>query len=183
MSSSSVSFLRFHLLRVVRSQPIAVGVLALCIALAGFAVAAVVAQSRRADNAQSLLADLRANATSSQAAKLLATSEQAAAPELPLFQSAPLVASLNDTAADSGLVLEEVTYTLDDNHNQPYLRYRITMTLNATYPLIRRLVEQLNANVPHLTLDAINCARKDVAVAELNCDVAMSGFFRKGIRG
>lgn len=182
MSSPTISYLRFHILRVVRAQPIAVGVLAFCVVLAVGAAVALVAQSRRAGVAQALLADLRANATSAQATKVHPTNEPAA-PDLPTFQSAPLVASLNDTAADSGLSLEEVTYSLDDNHNQPYLRYRITMTLNATYPLIRRLVEQLNTKVPHLTLDAINCSRKDVAVAELNCDVAMSGFFRKGTRG
>lgn len=183
MSLPSIPFLRFHILRMARSHPLAVGVLALCVALATAAAVALAGQANRAHAAQSLLTELRAKSALTQAAKAPAPAALSAAPDLPPFQSAQLVSILNETATDSGLVLDEVAYTLDNNANQPYMRYRITMSLNATYPLIRRLAEQLNANVPHLTLDAINCSRKDVVVAELNCDLVMSGFFRKDARG
>ena len=183
MSFPSIPFLHFHILRMLRAQPLAVGVLLLCIALAAIATVALVGQATRAHAAQAQLAELRAKATPAQLVNSPAPANLSAAPDLPPFQSAQLVAILNETATDSGLVLDEVVYTLDNNSNQPYMRYRITMSLHATYPLIRRLVEQLNTKVPHVTLDAINCSRKDVVVAELNCDVAMSGFFRKGARG
>ena len=65
-----------------------------------------------------------------------------AALDLPPFESDALVTILNETATDSGLVLDEMSYSLDDNINLPYSRYRVTMTLNANYPLIRRLSEQ-----------------------------------------
>lgn len=35
-------------------------------------------------------------------------------PRLPRFASGPLVAALNDTAAESGLTLDEVRYALDE---------------------------------------------------------------------
>lgn len=164
----------------VRVAPIAVGVLALCIVLTAIAAMALATQATRAHAAQTRLTELRAKAQPSQAPKPPASSPSLAALDLPPFDSAGLVTILNETATDSGLVLDEVSYSLDANASLPYLRYRITMTLNSSYPLVRRLTEQLNAHVPNLTLDAITCSRKDVSVAELNCDVVMSGFFRKG---
>lgn len=166
----------------VRSHPRAASLLALCVALGVVATVVLAAQASRAQAAQALLAQLRSTAAPAQAARA-PVAATLTAPELPPFNSAQLVAALNETATDSGLVLDEVAYTLDNNSNQPYMRYRITMSLNATYPLVRRLTEQLHLNVPHLTLDAINCSRKDIVVAELNCDVVMSGFFRKERHG
>lgn len=166
-----------------RAQPIAVAVLALCVLLAAIAAVFLLAQANRARDAQALLDELRAKALTAPASKAVPAAAMWSAPDLPPFDSALLVSVLNETATESGLVLDEVVYTLDNNSNQPYMRYRITMSLNATYPLIRRLAEQLNTNVPHLTLDAINCSRKDIIVAELNCDMVMSGFFRKDRHG
>lgn len=167
----------------VRSQPVALSALVLCVAAAFVAAVLLLAQAGRARAAQALLIELRAQSLAAPLSKVAPPAALLAAPDLPPFDSAALVAVLNETATDSGLVLDEVAYTLDNNSNQPYMRYRITMSLHATYPLIRRLAEQLNTNVPHLTLDAINCSRKDVIVAELNCDMVMSGFFRKDRRG
>lgn len=166
-----------------RAQPFAMAALGLSVVLAVIAALCLVAQIQRADAARDRLAALQAKAPPMQEARSSVPDTSLAALDLPAFESAQLVKVLNETATDSGLVLDEVSYSLEDNTNQPFLRYRVTMSLNAAYPLIRRLTEQLNANVPHLTLDAINCSRKDVVVAELNCDVIMSGFFQKGARG
>lgn len=165
-----------------REQPFAFIALAVSIGIALCAAVALGSQMRRAEMAQTALAELRGTAVLKRspdvAAHLLP-----AVPELPSFRSSELVTVLNQTAAESDLVLNEVTYSLDDNTNQPYLRYRINMTLHASYPLIRRLAEQLSAKVPHLTLDTIDCSRKDVVAAELSCEMGMSGFFKKGVGG
>lgn len=165
-----------------REQPAASGALVVCIAISLFATAALLSQSRRAAMAGSAVAALSAAQGTPRPRGTVAHILPMGA-DLPPLQSSELVTILNDTATESGLVLNEVTYSLDENNKQPYLRYRVTMTLHASYPLIRRLAEQLSAKVPHLTLDAIDCSRKDVVVAELSCDMAMSGFFRKGPRG
>lgn len=183
MPSPIFPLLRFYFLRMLRVHPVAAGMLVLCVALAVFAAAALVTQVRRASAAEIALAELQAKTIPALAPNRPAPSASAAALDLPPFDSAKLVTILNDTAGDSRLLLDEVTYALDDNASQPYLRYRITMTLNASYPLIRSLAERLSENVPYLTLDAINCSRKDVGVAELSCDMVMSGFFQKGTRG
>lgn len=158
------------------------GALVLGIAVAIFAAAALVSQGTRDRNARAALAELALSGTPASVQSAQAQAPATAA-GLPPFQSSELVTVLNETATESGLVLDEVTYSLDDTGRQPFLRYRISMTIHAGYPLIRRLAEQLSAKVPHLTLDAIDCSRKDVVVAELSCDMAMSGFFRKGARG
>jgi hypothetical protein len=181
MSSSFFPFLRFHIVRMLRAQPVAMGFVVLSIALAAVAAMALAGQMRRVSAANAVLAQWQAKPA--QVAHAAAPTVSAAALDLPPFQSARVVTILNETASDSGLKLDEVTYSLDDNASQPYLRYRITMTLNASYPLIRRLAEQLNANVPYLTLDAISCSRKDIGVAELSCDMVMSGFFQKASHG
>lgn len=183
MPSPFFPFVRFHILRMLREQPSASISLTLCIVAAVAACALLISQTRRAAVADGELAEARAvSAAAEPSRKRLATSLPTV-PKLPGFQSSDLVTVLNETATESGLVLDEVTYSLDDNIRQPYLRYRITMTIHASYPLIRRLAEQLAAKVPHLTLDAIDCSRKDVGVAELSCDMAMSGFYSRGLHG
>lgn len=182
MPSPLLPFLRFHAQRLLREHPIASFVLATCIIFATVAAAVLVSQTRRAAAAKSELATLTAGFSAPRVTGLHSYARPLV-PQLPKFQSSELVTVLNETAAESDLILDEVTYSLDDNVRQPYLRYRITMTLHASYPLIRRLAEQLSVKVPHLTLDAIDCSRKDVVVAELSCDMTMSGFFSRGRHG
>lgn len=130
--------------------------------------------------AKTTLADL-VNASNATRAKNAREKPQlSAAPlDLPHFNSGQLVAQLNAVAKDAGLALNKVVYVLEESGNQPYLRYRITLSSTMKYPVVRGFAEQLDGSIPHLSFDAIACARKEISVVELSCDLVMSGFFRK----
>ena len=175
--------LRFQLSRLIRIHPVAMLILASMTVVAVVMAVFLVMQLQRLAELNVAISNARAAAQSVKPVIPEAASGSAAPIDLPEFESAPLVEVLNQTAADSGLPLEDVSYALEDGINQPYLRYRITMTLNGPYPLIRRLIEQLERRVPHMSLDSINCARKDIQSAALTCDLAFSAFFQRGKRG
>jgi len=179
MFSRRLYSLRFQLVQTMRTQPWAFAALSLGVAGAFVAAFALAIQWHRLDLVRAELA--RVNSTARPTSPVSKKPLQTGLPELPPFASAPLVATLNDTAVESGLVLEEVRYALDDNAGMPYLRYRITLSVNASYPLVRRLAERLHANVPNLMIDAIHCARKDVLMPDLRCELALSGLFRKEV--
>jgi hypothetical protein len=50
---------------------------------------------------------------------------------------------LNDAAESSKLSLDEISFSLDENANQPYLRYHATLTVSSGYPAIRRFLDQV----------------------------------------
>lgn len=177
MAVISLPALRFQFVRMLRTQPWALAALLFCLIALSLATVTLVLQRQRLDGARAELR--RLSAVSVPVARVDSQSVSARVPELPLFASAPLVAVLNDTASESGLALDDVRYALDDNAGMPYLRYRITMSVNASYPLVRRLAERLQGTVPHLTIDAIHCARKNVQLADLTCELELSGLFRK----
>jgi hypothetical protein len=178
-----LSLLRFHVLRVMRAEPLVSAAAAGACALAVLAGLAFLLQTQRLAEGRAELSRLEARARTTGPVRPPEPAPGAALLGLPPFSSASLVATLHDMAADSGLALDEINYALEDNGNQPYLRYRITLEVSSTYPLVRRLAEQLSLKVGHLTLDNIHCERKDVAAAELKCDLALSGFFAKDGRG
>ena len=99
---------------------------------------------------------------------------------LPPFNSAVLVEAVNDAAEDSGLILNEVSYVLEDSKNQPFLRYRVVLSVVASYPEVRQFVERLTNRVPHLTLDGFECSRSGTSVLVPTCDLALSGLYGKG---
>jgi hypothetical protein len=179
MAVLSLPALRFQFVRMWRTQPWALVALLSCLLALGLATVTLVLQQQRLDGARAELQ--RLSAVPAPTVPIDSQSASAGIPELPPFASAPLVAVLNDTASESGLVLDEVRYALDDNAGMPYLRYRITLSVNASYPLVRRLAERLQGTVPHLTIDAVHCARKNVQLADLTCELELSGLFRKGI--
>lgn len=173
----SFQALRFQLVRMLRLQPLALAALLSCGSLLTVASLALASQWQRLETVR---ADIRRlSATRAPVQRIDSAGASAKIPTLPPFESAPLVAVLNDTATESGLVLDEVRYALDETAGMPYLRYRITMSVNASYPLVRQLAERIQANVPHLTIDAIHCSRKNALIADLSCELALSGLFRK----
>jgi hypothetical protein len=105
--------------------------------------------------------------------------EPVARAPLPAFNSAELVSALNQVADAARLPIDEVTFTLDDTARQPYLRYQITLTVSASYPVIRRFVDRLRRELAHVSLDAITCSRDIVAKPGLTCDLAFFAFYRK----
>lgn len=103
--------------------------------------------------------------------------------DLPPFRSSALVALVNDVANDAGLELKDIAYSLDDTPTQPYLRYRVGMSVVAAYPQVRQFAERLLERGAHLTLDGITCARSEPARQQLTCDLAVSGLFEKNVHG
>jgi len=102
---------------------------------------------------------------------------------LPEFQSKHLVDALGRVAQETKLPLDEVQFSLDDNGNLPYLRYRATLTVSSSYPVIRRFLDLLREEVAAISLDAISCTRADIGAPELICELTLSAFYRKGGHG
>ncbi len=117
------------------------------------------------------------------AVKRVDTVTTSAPADLPPFRSSALVALVNDVASDAGLEIEDIAYSLDDTPTQPYLRYRVGMSVVAAYPQVRQFAERLLERGSHLTLDGITCARSEANRQQLSCDLAVSGLFEKSIHG
>jgi Tfp pilus assembly protein PilO len=178
-----VSYCQFHLRRLWRLQMPTF--LALAAAMLALAVCALVLLTQWIDAhaAAQELAELRANGKAAQTAREAERTAGLPQAQLPAFQSAPLVRNLHQLAEDAGVPLDEVAYSLDDSANQPFLRYRITLSVSAAYPAIRRFNKQVDAMLANVSLDSIKCARDDIASKELNCDLVYSAFFRKDAHG
>ncbi|MFS2002657.1 hypothetical protein ACEN9F_03430 [Duganella sp. CT11-25] len=176
-------FLRFHFLRLFAAQPLAL----LALSLAAFAVivTSIVywheASLIAAENDG--LAELRGQAKLNGANRNRIASIAFVAPSLPWFQGTDLAAQLSRIADNASLPVDEVSYSLDEGANQPYMRYHVTMTVTATYPAVRRFVRDVTAILHNVDLDAISCKRSDINIAPLSCDLAFSAFFRKEAHG
>lgn len=115
-----------------------------------------------------------------------AAAQQTSAPadiDLPVFSSARLTADFHAVAADTKLPVDEVSYALDSNVNQPYKRYRVTLAVKTRYPEIRKFVAALTNALPNVVLDAVRCGREDIAVSTLSCELSFSAFYRKSAHG
>jgi len=106
-----------------------------------------------------------------------------AKPALPAFVSAEFVAALDQLSESSKLPMDEVSYSLDDNANLPYLRYRATMTVEGDYAAIRQLVAHISGAQGSLSLDTLHCSREDIDVKPLSCELGISGFYARGGHG
>lgn len=183
MASQFFSYCRFHAVRLLRLERV------MFVALAAVAIAVVVASG--AYVAQRYQAGLNEQQVQELTVARRATSMKAKAAQppigapadLPPFDSAHLVRVLNDVAADVGMPLDEVAYTLDDGATQPYLRYRVMLSVESTYPVIRKFSRGVAATLTNVALDEINCAREDIAVKALSCDLAFSVFYARGEHG
>lgn len=182
MNSPSFSFFAFHVRRVLRDQPIAGIAVAVSVASVALAAAILLAQlqQRRMVNAE-----LEEALAAGRSVKTASHSVQAAnnLPKLPQFSSAELVDTVNQIAVDLNLPVDEISYTLEDAPSIPYLRYRYTLSVKTSYPLMRRFVDGVAMNLPHSILDSISCSRDDIVAATLSCDLAFSAFFKKADRG
>jgi len=103
--------------------------------------------------------------------------------DLPVFDNTILVRSLNDIAEASKVSLDEVSFSLDENNSQPYLRYHATLSVSSNYATVRKFLDQLRASQPQMSLDSIACSRDDITTVELSCDIALSAFYRKDTHG
>lgn len=183
MSLKLLSFYRFHLFRLLRAQPGLFAALAIASLATVFSALAFVHQWQQADSAEFQLGQLRAKEKQGQSELNAAEVPTHAALALPVFDSAKLVNSFHQLAAENKLALGEISYALDDSANQPYLRYRVTLAVSTSYPVIRHFVDSLSADLPHVALDGISCAREDIGAVNLNCDLVFSSIFKKDGHG
>lgn len=181
MSSKFLSFCRFHLFRLLRAQPGLFAALTIISLATVFSVLGYIQQWQQADSAEFQLSELRAKVKQTQSELISAEALTHAPLALPVFNSAQLVHRFHQLAAENKLPLGEISYSLDDSANQPYLRYRVTLTVSTSYPVIRHFVDQISAALPHVALDTISCAREDIGVVNLNCDLVFSAIFKKDV--
>lgn len=178
------AIVRFHLQKWMREHKIPVMLFAVASSLAVVAACWVFSQWQTLNSANSRLGEAFIESKRSRTADAGVKVRASAAPlDLPPFDSAQMVAQLNEAAKDAGLSLDKVAYVLEENSSQPYLRYRITMSSTMRYPVVRSFIEQMDGSIPHLSFDAIACARKGISIVELSCDLMMSGFYRKRSSG
>ncbi|OEZ54885.1 hypothetical protein [Duganella sp. HH105] len=175
-------FCRFHALRLYRAHPFIVALCAAAMLLLLAAQALMVQEMQATRQAREEFDELRRAAARPVVAAPVAA-PRLAAPTLPWFQSSDLVAQFNRVAEESKLPLDEVGYLLEEGGNHPYLRYRVTMTVAASYPAIRQFVSDVTSTMKHVDLDSISCTRADIVVAPLTCELAFSAFFRADAHG
>jgi len=180
MQANWFSWCRFHLLRLARMHPLG---LTSTVLLAAMSVGAGLFWLSLVRHEAIVRHDI-ANATKSLSQPVSLSSQTGNGRiDLPRFEPNKLVEAINRLALDTKLPLDEVSFVLEDNHNQPYLRYRATLSVSSRYPAIRRFLDALEAEEPQVALDAISCERDDISTAETNCDVNLSAFYRRQEHG
>jgi hypothetical protein len=181
MTFSFFPFLKFHVTRWFNAQPVTFSVLSASSFALLVAMVVYVQQWQAADDATKL--ELATRALSLQPVVTSAPVNPVSTLEaaLPAFNSAELVAALNSVAGATKLPIDEVTFALDETANQPYMRYRITLTASASYPVVRRFLDKFRRDVAHVSLDSIICTRDGMSAANtgLSCDLAFFAFYRR----
>lgn len=99
--------------------------------------------------------------------------------QLSHFESSSLVSMLNAVARETGVPIEEITYVLDEQGDQPFRRYQISFSTTSRYPLLRRMIQSLQSKISQLSLDGVSCVRDDIVVADLQCSLNLSAYFKK----
>lgn len=179
MSTSLFPAAQFQVRRFVRSQPwlclsLTLGCV-LCVVLGVAYVSVQRALTAAGDEQSALVATNRANSAQ----------PKPPAVELALrpFDSAQAVSSLDQAAKESGAILNEVSFTLEEQANLPYLRYRASMTVIANYVTVRRFVDKVHAQVVDVSLDTISCSREAITARELKCELAFTAYYRAAQHG
>ncbi|HYD78900.1 MAG TPA: hypothetical protein VEC06_03750 [Paucimonas sp.] len=180
MPSNLPSLCRFHLRRLWGTRPVAFTVLLAAIAAAFAAAMNYAGQWREAASAAQ---EWQALSARSRMTEQAAAQPVKAQPVLPPFRGSQLADALNRVAQETRLPLDEILFSLDDNGNLPYLRYRATLSISAGYPAIRRFLDRMRTELADVTLDAISCSREDIGSSALTCELTLSAFYRRGERG
>ena len=175
-----LDFWAFQLSRLWRRQP---GPLSVLLAAALCAVAAAAAYGYWSSRGEDARAQLSAVLRHAPAPRVTELPLRPAGTDLPAFDSARFTAAFHALARDVGVPTDEIFYVLDSSAEQPYLRYRITLEAKSGYPELRKLLAALAVEQPNVVLDAIRCRREDARVVPLTCQLALSAFFSKGVRG
>lgn len=95
------------------------------------------------------------------------------------FENSSLVSTLNSVARETGVPVNEISFELDEQSGPTFLRYQISFSTSSRYPLLRRMMQSLHTKIPQLALDHISCARDDIVVADLQCNLTLSAYFKR----
>jgi hypothetical protein len=99
------------------------------------------------------------------------------------FDSVPLLDAIIRGADIAGLKVDEVKFALDDSPAQTFLRYRATFLLTGRYLGMRNFVKQVNSTMQNSSLDGVHCRREDIDVADVECELTLSAWYRRSTRG
>ena len=180
MHANVLAWLRFHVARMSRRHPFALTCAALLLTAFGATGIWLLSMARH----ESLVRRDIANANRALAQAASAPTQQGTGSiDLPRFEPNKMVEAINRLAVNTKLPLDEVSFVLEDSRNQPYLRYRITLSVSTRYPAIKHFLDALQADQPQLALDAISCERDDITAADTSCDVNLSAFYRRPEHG
>lgn len=172
----TVRLIHFYCLRLLRAAPVSFAICCVSFVAMLACACAYILEGHRLTASQNELAALRLR-TPVKAAAMPAPASNA--PNLPWFDSARLVEQLDAAAEEAKLPVDEVGYALEESAQHPYLRYRITLSVTASYPTVRQFVDDVSSSMPHVALDGISCTRADIALPAPTCELAFSAFFRK----
>jgi hypothetical protein len=180
MYSPLLPLLSFHLRRLFDSQPYVFAALALSLGTFMLALFTWLSLIEAGNDAEKTLRAMKPNPATVMPDGPIATD---AGESLRPFNSVEMVAALNAVASRTEIALNELTFTLDEGKARPYMRYRASMTVVSNYLAVRRFVDQINADIPDVSLDSISCGRKGIDDLAVKCDLVFTAFFKKDDRG
>lgn len=99
--------------------------------------------------------------------------------QLQHFENSSLVSTLHSVARETGVPINEISFELDDQSGQAFLRYQISFSTSSRYPLLRRMMQSLHTKISQLALDNISCVRDDIVVTDLQCNLTLSAYFKR----
>jgi hypothetical protein len=99
------------------------------------------------------------------------------------FESSHLVGLLREGAAVADVSIDEMSFSVEGAPSQPFVRYRAVFDVTAPYPAIRKFISHILGGSDGVVLDTVSCARKDLAAADVKCDLSVFVAYRRGERG
>jgi hypothetical protein len=90
--------------------------------------------------------------------------------------TADLPEVLHRIADANDLSLDEVRYETRPEHDLPIVQRVASFTLTDSYAHVRHYVEQVLRAQNNLSLDAFDCTRQDIDVADVDCEIRIAAF-------
>jgi hypothetical protein len=180
MYSQLLPFCSFHLRRIRSSQPILLASLVITCSAFLVALPTWLALVEAGKEVQAEYDALKMRAEKNLPAVVIAPDQ---GEMLRPFNSAYMVTALNEAATRAGVALNELNFTFDAGKTEPFIRYRVSMTVATNYLAMRRFVDQVKTDIPDVSLDSISCRRKGIEDPVLTCDLGFTAFFKKDERG
>jgi hypothetical protein len=104
-------------------------------------------------------------------------------PLLPALNTVSLVVAIREAATATKINPRDITYTLENQSGQPYIRYQARLSVDAAYPSIRQFVQNIVDNESYTSLDAITCERIELKGSGPVCDITISAFYKRDSDG